>query len=192
MREACCIASGPSLTPGDVELVRVWREASPDRYVITANTTFRLVPWADAMYAMDDKWWKHHRQEVRDTFKGRPYCHIGDSPKGYAEMVGRKKRYMHFGNSGAAILAFCCSEGFDRIIMLGYDCSVAKGKHWHGDHPKGLGNCASVHRWPQQFAKLRSYYAQANIVNATRQTALTYFPKVSLEEALGFQLAEAA
>lgn len=192
MREAFAIASGPSLTTGDVELVRAWRQESEDRFVIVANTTFRIAPWADAMFAMDDKWWKFHREEVRATFKGRAYCHMGESARGYAERPEKRKRFCLHGNSGAAILAYCCSGDFERIIMLGYDCSLAKGKHWHGDHPKGLGNCGSIHRWPKQFQNVRDYYPKANIVNASRQTALTMFTRVNLEDVLGIQQALAA
>lgn len=192
MREACCIASGPSLTPEDVEFVRVWRESSPDRFVIVANTTFRIAPWADAMFAMDDKFWKVYREEVRTTFKGKAYCHIGESARGIAERFEKRKRLCLHGNSGAAILAYCATGDFDRTIMLGYDCSVAKGTHWHGDHPKPLGNCGSVHRWPKQFENVRAYYPKANIVNASRRTALRCFPKITLEEALGLQQALAA
>lgn len=192
MAEAVCIASGPSLTAADVEMVRQWRQDSPDRYVIVANTTFRIAPWADAMFAMDDKWWKVHREEVRTTFKGKPYCHIGDSSRGYAERPEKRRRFCLHGNSGAAILAWCASGDFERIMMLGYDCSVSKGAHWHGDHPKPLGNCGSIHRWPKQFENLRGYYPKANIVNASRRTVLKCFPLVRLEEALGIELAQAA
>ncbi len=192
MAEAVCIASGPSLTAEDVELVRHWREASPDRFVIVANTTFRLVPWADAMFAMDDKWWKVNRAEVRETFKGQAYCHIGESAKGYAVRFENRKRMCLHGNSGAAILSYCATGSFERIIMLGYDCSVSKGSHWHGDHPKPLGNCGSLHRWPKQFENVRAYYPKANIVNASRRTVLKCFSLVSLEDALGIKLAQAA
>lgn len=191
MREAVCIASGPSLTVADVELVREWREASADRFVIVANTTFRIAPWADAMFAMDEKWWKLYREEVRRDFKGKTYCHIGNSGKGYAEMIARQKGYLHVGNSGAAILAYCCTLEFSKITMLGFDCKFSQGrKHWHADHPKML-NCASLRDWPEMFQKVRKRYRDANIVNASRQTALTMFPRVSLERALEVEVSQA-
>src|SRR5690606_31872717 len=82
-REAVCIASGPSLTADDCDLVRRWRsageaageaqagEAAQERAVVVVNTTFRLAPWADALFAMDENWWKHHHEEVAATFTGR-------------------------------------------------------------------------------------------------------------------------
>lgn len=70
--------------------------------------------------------------------------------------------------------------------MLGYDCKhAADGKrHWHGDHPKGLGNAGSVGKWPAQFRDVAQRLHGVEIVNATRDTALTIWPQVPLEEAL--------
>src|SRR5690606_18678370 len=69
-----CIASGPSLNKEDCEQVRRWREVAAEageaRGVVVANTTFRLCPWADALYAMDRAWWDVHLAEVKATFRG--------------------------------------------------------------------------------------------------------------------------
>jgi len=48
-----CIASGPSLTRADVERVREWRQeagAPTKRRVIVVNTSYKIAPWADALY----------------------------------------------------------------------------------------------------------------------------------------------
>ena len=55
-RTVVCIASGPSLTAEDCELVR--ESGCP---VIVTNTTFRLCPWADMLYAFDRPWWNHYK-----------------------------------------------------------------------------------------------------------------------------------
>lgn len=186
MVEAVCIASGPSLTESDVQLVKTWREASEDRFVIVANTTFRIAPWADAMYAMDDKFWEVYGDEINRTFPGKRYCQFGKTAKGIAERVEARRGFMPHGNSGAACIAYCASLRMSKIVMLGYDASKRDGKtHWHGDHPRPLGNCGSILRWPRQFANVRAYYRDANIINASRKTALTMFPRATLEQALG-------
>ena len=56
------------MTQEDVDLVKGWRDNTPDGFVIAANTTFRIAPWADATFAMDPKWWKVHYREVCDVF----------------------------------------------------------------------------------------------------------------------------
>lgn len=68
--------------------------------------------------------------------------------------------------------------------MLGYDCGYGKQgqKHWHADHPYGLGNAGSVRKWPAQFAALDM--GGVRVINASRATALDCFERMSLEEAL--------
>ena len=45
-----CIASGPSLTLGDVE-------ACAGSAVLTVNDGYRFAPWADVLFSADVKWW---------------------------------------------------------------------------------------------------------------------------------------
>src|SRR5690606_3786458 len=91
-------------------------------------------------------------------------------------------------NSGAGAIALAAAWGARRIILLGYDCQYAAGKrHWHGDHPKGTaGNASpqSVAKWPAQFRDLLPHVRGIEIINATRQTALTVFARATLEDAL--------
>lgn len=186
--EAVCCASGPSLTAADVELVRAWRE-SDDRIVVVTNTTFRIAPWADYLYAMDRKWWEHNLKEVQSVFKGRLVSNSAHAKQlGITHTTELFKRFEPCQNSGAAAISLAIRLGASRVVMLGYDCGVTKGKsHWHGDHPKPLGNCGSQRRWPDQFKKLRDIYKGADIVNASRHSMLSVFPKVQLEEALGLK-----
>lgn len=179
--EVACIASGPSLTPQDCETVRRWREAAPGRAVIVVNTTFRLAPWADVLYAMDAAWWNAHIDEVRRTFRGRLI-----NP--WREMRGVERvRFEHRRNSGAGAISLAAHWGARRIVLLGYDCQRTGGQaHWHGDHPKGLGNAGTIDRWPAIFARLaKSMAGRVTVINATRETALTCFERRALSEALG-------
>lgn len=186
--EAVCIASGPSLTPEDVELVRQWRMAKPDRLVIVTNSTFRAAPWADWLFAMDKKWWELHLEELRRVFKGRTITNNNHAKKlGITHTTEIVKRFDPFGNSGGAAISLAVRLGAQRVVMLGYDCGIPKGKpsHWHGDHPRPLGNCGSQRRWPKQFSLLAYRLKGATIINASRFTMLDVFPKMELEAALG-------
>lgn len=94
-------------------------------------------------------------------------------------------RFNHGNNSGAGAIGLGHHFGAQRIILLGYDCQYKGGKrHWHGDHPKGLGNAGKVDKWGAQFQKMADSVRDIEVVNATRETALTCFPKVTLEDAL--------
>lgn len=128
---------------------------------------------------MDRDWWKVHRGEV-ETFEGEL---ISPHPNCFG--ARRVAVGIAYRNSGAGAIALAAHFGATRIILLGYDCQKTEGKaHWHGDHPRGLGNAGSVAKWPAQFQKLAQDYRGLDIVNATRHTALTCFPLVQLEYAL--------
>lgn len=177
-----CLASGPSMTREDAEMVRAWRDDAPDaRRVVVVNTTFRLAPWADALFAMDRTWWAAHWQEVGEVFTGRRYT-INKLPVNWG--VTALSRVNGFGNSGAAAISLAVNKGASRVVLLGYDCQHTRGEtHWHGAHPAGLGNAATVARWPAKFEQLaKALKARAQIVNASRETALTCFERVELED----------
>ena len=75
--------------------------------------------------------------------------------------------------------------GARRIYLLGYDCQHTGGqRHWHGDHPKGMGNAGTVAKWPRQFRELVRFVPGAQIINCSRETALTVFPRAPLESVL--------
>jgi len=186
-----CIASGPSLTPEDCELVR----ASGLPTFVT-NTTFRICPWAHVLFGFDRKWWEHYLPEVRQSFRGRL---VGYSPGlqsfGVQSLSSEKAWYTHFHNSGASAASLAIAAGAARVILLGYDCQKTGGQvHWHADHPAPMGNARSIGNWPTQFKGLARYAAARGvpIVNASRATALTMFPRVDLAAALASQQLEAA
>jgi hypothetical protein len=139
------------------------------------------VPTADVLYALDMDWWRCYMSEVRSQFRGALV-----SPQ---EIAGVRLQRTQLGcqptNSGAALLAQAAYWRVKRLVLLGYDCQHTGGRaHWHGDHPDGLGNAGGVAIWPEQFQSLRLYLAGIDIINASRQTALSVFPRASLEDAL--------
>ncbi|WKT59112.1 hypothetical protein Q2E61_09245 [Microbulbifer thermotolerans] len=90
------------------------------------------------------------------------------------------------GNSGAGAIALADLFGARRVILLGYDCKTGRDgrRHWHGDHPSALKNAGSLPRWPDQFEKMARRMRHLEIINATRDTALTMWPRMDLEKAL--------
>jgi hypothetical protein len=128
------------------------------------------------MYSMDKDWWTIYGDEVVKDFIGARYS---NNPVKQAQHLAN---FEHFGNSGAACISLAISGGASRVVLLGYDCQVTNGlKHWHGDHPKGLGNAGMIHKWHKRFAELADKYPN-KVFNATRETALTCFERVKLED----------
>jgi hypothetical protein len=185
LSEAFVLASGPSLTPEDVERVRVWRSEDYSRFVIVTNTTFRIAPWADLLFSCDGTWLVKFHEEVKSTFKGKvTTCSLLGSKFGAENVKGQCQRFL---NSGAGAVSLAISRGATKVYMLGMDCQFMNGKkHWHGDHPQGLGNAHSMSRWPHDFEKLAKYAKERRVEvrNCSRSTALKSIPLMSLEDAL--------
>ena len=129
---------------------------------------------------MDRAWWRMYAEEACKEFRGErltPIRNVKD-----AKFVDFK----YGGNSGAGAISLAAHYGAEKIILIGYDCQATGGKkHWHGDHPKGLGNAMSMPHWGSQFKEIADYLkGKAEIINATRETALTFWPRQLLEDAL--------
>lgn len=127
------------------------------------------------MFAMDKDWWNIYGDEVYRDFIGAKYSN------NQIKNVNHLKNFEHFGNSGASCISLAIMGGAKKIILLGFDCQETNGlKHWHGNHPAGLGNAGMMHKWHKKFAEIATKWPDL-IVNATRQTALTCFERVKLE-----------
>lgn len=145
------------------------------------NTTFRLCPWADVLYALDLDWWKVHLAEVRRTFGGELISpQRVDGVRREVAWLDRRRT-----NSGAALIAQAAYWGVRRIVLIGYDCGHdGRTTHWHGSHPSGLKDAAGADRWPAQFASIVPRLSGTTVINASRHSALTLWPRRSLKEAL--------
>lgn len=178
-REVAVLCSGPSLTEADARAV-----AHLPRVV--TNTTFRIAPDADCLFAYDAAWWAAHSAEVNAIFSGRRYAYAYEARKYGAIPLDNTPNFRTFGNSGACAVALAALLGARRVLLLGADCFVGERAHWHGDHPKPLTNAGSWKVWPRQF-KLAGDFARHNrteVINCSRETALECFPRAKLEDAL--------
>jgi hypothetical protein len=167
------LASGPSLLPEDIELIRGKGK------VIVTNTTFKVAPWADYLFFHDQSWYDVYKTELID-FKGKKFTVTTINDPGI-----EKLKVQAFGNSGAGAISVGIKLGFKKIILLGMDADYDGDKtHWHGDHPKKLGNARSYKKWPDQMKKVAEL-ARANkveVLNASRRTKLDCFPRVNLND----------
>ncbi|KHN59933.1 hypothetical protein BA188_11655 [Aeromonas hydrophila] len=173
-----CIASGPSLTREDCALVS--RSGLP---IIAANSSCMAVPECQYIFASDYSWWLHHRGAV---------------PAGPELWTQSRRAAAAFGlrlfrpadsgpfNSGQRAIQLAAHLGATRIILLGYDCTLANGIHWHGPHPGVMHNPTptEVERWQADFACLVDQLRDVEIINASRNTRLTCFTRSTIEAVL--------
>ena len=188
------IASGPSLTPEDCELVRQWRTAGGDRRIIVANLAWKAAPFADYLYAADLMFWEDgfdpatgvkYREDVFQNFKGALYTTSALAAGRYGI-----KREVGLGltNSGIQCVALAARMGAMRIVMLGYDYGLGPNGevHFHADHPAPLDNGNKGRFETKEVARLATELASkgVQVVNCSRRSALTCFPVIPLEAAL--------
>lgn len=92
------------------------------------------------------------------------------------------------GNSGFHALNLAVQFGARKIILVGFDMHLQAGHHWHGKHPQGLNNPTdrNVGRWRRTFdaAAPQLETLGAAVVNTSPISALSNYPKMSLEDAL--------
>lgn len=196
------IGGGPSVTPDDVAYVE------GKAHVIAIKEAYLLAPWADVLYACEAKWWKYY--EGAPTFTGLKYA-LWPDPQDHPTATADRETLRSFPdvqclrhtgpfgleldpsavrhgyNSGHQAVNVAVHLGAARVVLLGFD--MWKGpdgnQNWFGAHP----NHATPSPYPifmQAFTEMVEPLKAAGVevVNASRQTALTAFPRVALEDAL--------
>lgn len=189
-----CLASGPSMTPEDALAVR------GKGRVITVNDTWQLAPWADVHYSSDHDWWDHSLPRMRaeclgEFWTGYPFndwarpldvnqCPYDKQARG---IITKPGRIAWGGNSGYCAIGLAVQFGAVRIVLLGYDQQDPHGKgHWHGQHPDAIRKDFNWPMWHQRFAEAAADLQRLGIdvINCSRESALTCWRRESLEELL--------
>lgn len=178
-----CLASGPSLTPADVDFVR------GKARVIAVNNNYQLAPWADVLYAHDRRWWQWHHGAP--TFHGLKigiqrvprYADLHYLKLGPPTGLSRDPGIVHHGrNSGYQAINVAVHFGVARIVLLGYDMHRTWDRaHWHRDHPIPTPDLYRGFRRNYETLVEPLRAAGVEVINATRDTALTCFPRAPLE-----------
>lgn len=191
MTTAICIASGPSLTPEDVDYCR------GKGRVHVVNNTFMRAPWADVLYACDGRWWDNYNAEVSKVFTGEKWTIDTAAAEKYdLNMIGvlndalwsdHPSAITLGGNSGHQVLNLACIQGATKVILLGYDMKPRKDgiRHWHGDHISALlqTNPVEYVNWCKNFKDAKPFI-KTPIINCTRDTALDVFDRAELRDVL--------
>jgi hypothetical protein len=186
--------TGPSLTTAVANQV----ESAADRFfIIAVNDAYRVIPSAHVLYACDAKWWEVH--EGCPGFAGEKWSSHGETndKRSCAEKFGLKLvegkhadtfgiDRVHYGsNSGFQAVNLAMLFGFTRIILTGFDMHNRAGRHFFGDHPKGLLNNDRYESFVPAFEYAAKHLpAGIEVINATPGSAITCFPMMDLPDAL--------
>lgn len=192
---AVIVASGPSAA--DVPL-----EAGKDKArFLAVKDGWTLCPWAECLYACDHHWWEAHKGVL--AYLGQRIAYDARTIEKWRGLdilkVEIKKAHQHFlfdavghvgwgGNSGFHAINLAVQFGAKRIVLVGFDMRVDRGKHFFGDHAytkerPSQGNCE---KWRQILDGQAPVLAArgVEVINCSQVSALTAYPKMLFEEAL--------
>lgn len=197
-------ATGPSLTADVAAKVRRARWPAEKCRVIAVNDAYRLLPYADILYACDERWWRVHIEEVQRVFHGERWTSHEEksstnnkrempaewSVRAVAGTAGpgfsTNAAVIHYGsNSGFQAVNIALLKGATKVILIGFDM---RGRgHFFGDHPEPLHNRTSYSEFVPEF-RAAARRCAVPILNATPGSGIDCWPIVPLEEALGDHL----
>lgn len=188
-----CIGSGPSLTQADVDYCRGRARVIAIKHVV------ERAPWADVLYgAGSDRgggasWWAESGPSLK--FPGLRYSldpraakwasvlRMDTPHEGGLSLDPSTLRTGH--HSGFQAMNLAVHLGAAKLVLLGYDMQATGeqdhyfGKHEHGRTPPFK---LFLHHFPSIVEPLKTL--KIDVVNASRETALTIFPRASIQEAL--------
>lgn len=207
LRTIACIATGPSLTPAQVETAR---RKGFELYV--CNDAFRLAPDATLLHACNWQWWDARWDQVKDL-PCEKWTTRKEPPRKYginyiAEREGKglglseDPTYLHHGHgSGFQLLGMAYHARPDRIVLLGYDLKYAEDyspaikqpgstpRHFFGEYEPALQHwpSKSVHQGVHvELVGIYETAARLNrrcpIINCTPGSAIKGFPTVDIED----------
>lgn len=184
-RPVVCVGTGASLTAEDVAVCR-------DRAcVLAVKDAVRLATWADVLYSGEIRWWRQYGPAL--TFAGARYTLEPEAedwatvlrntgPLGLEPSPDGLRTGSH---SGYQAINLAVHLGASRIVLLGYDMQATNGQdHFFGAHP--YEKRVRPYQWVSLFAELVAPLKSLGIpiVNASRVTAISCFPRQDLAEAL--------
>lgn len=178
------VGSGPSLAGFDYSLLQ-------GKIILAINHASREVPNFDAKIVLDAN---HITRENPDALRSFPLLcstHATDDARAI-----RFRMASHFddqpgpvyayGSSGLAAVSIALQGGADRVILWGLDYCFKDGRHHATQdkytHRQGEGR---EHVFASQVSKFAVFPAE-KIFNASEISALPYFKKLSVADALKY------
>ena len=151
-----------------------------------------MVYGADGLFWVNDEAaragpWLKVTQHVRDAARYGLEC-VKLTPKRRTMAFERYGEIGSGGNSGFQAVNLVAQAGAARIVLVGFDYSLARGVHWHGKHPPGMNNPSerNCERWRGDLDQCAGLLAGLGIevLNASPYSTLTAFEKRPLRECL--------
>ena len=173
----CVIGSGPSLNAKDCARVE-----KSGLTTIAVNSSWKMARFCHILYAGDLTWWRNCGDEI--DIEVEKYTASQNAEHAFS--IKRHKSKLGAGyNSGMLAIELAIHLGASRVLLLGFDCSVKNGTHWHGDHKNTPNpNKNRCDKWKGYFQRLADHHKNIEIINCSRETELLCFPRMTIQDAL--------
>lgn len=177
-----------------LRLMHDWR-------VVAVQDAYRVMPWADAVYGCDARWWDHHGN--LDGFCGYKFSTHDKLENKKTEQAERydiqlvrgehgpgfslNPEVIYYGDcSGFQAINLAILLGCPYIVLVGFDMRLVNDRvHFFGDHPSGMFNNRDFGRFLPKFNKAAELLPPSiRVVNSTPGSALTCFPMMGLDDAI--------
>lgn len=168
--------------------------------ILAINDSHAIAPFADALYACDGRWWDHHKGvssfpglKFGMTVKPAKWPDVhrlsNTGGQGFEPIPGGLRTG---GNGGFQAVQLAVHLGAVRILLLGFDMKPGKkGRtHFFGEHPPPIRSVSNYATFCAMFKSLVKPLRELGIevINCSRDSVLTAFPRMSLEDALAVPL----
>ena len=199
-----CIGTGPSLRLEQIEAAR-----AQGFTLVGCNNVWQIVPDLAVLYGCNLGWWREYwgpeleahpaskwttNREAADAF-GLNWIAERNAPG-----LSRYETVIHHGHgSGYSLVNLAYLMGAERILLLGYDLKYAADydgaghqvgstpRHYFGEYPNSLQHWPRVHVRNGVHTELVCLYESVarqglvEIINCSPDSALTCFPRMSIE-----------
>ena len=198
------LGAGPSLTREQCEYLRgrcriiaVNCSAIPTVHSVTGEHIPAMAPFADVLYAGDQKWWGRYgvqglkfpglKVTLRNGLKLPEVYSLAPSTR--TPFDPRRTHLCTGGNSGYQAISLAVHFGAARIVLCGFDVKAGPNglKHYHGNHVGSLNKPQKYDYWIRHFGQLARYLTKRvgiDVVNCTPGSALRCFRTSTLEQEL--------
>jgi hypothetical protein len=194
------VGGGPSLFGFD------FKRIAGKRHIIAVNQAMFDVH-AECAVTVDHAFVRNRVYDLKHYAKFRPlYISIGNDPQklGLPDIddaiyikseflpgLSEDPSMLHKGStSGYAALGIAALKKAKLVILLGFDYSVTPDRHhYHNQYPwHHKANDQSWHMWTTKYEPAARHCLERGItvLNASPQSALPYFQKITLEDACAF------
>lgn len=168
------------------------------------KSSWRLAPWADALYGLDKGWWIANCGAAEfEGLKFSPSPTICRIYSGIREIRLKTKAEVLIGqtgvigcglksgggHSGFQAMNLAVQFGAKRILLVGFDMQMDKGAHWNpGERGVAKPDANRFETWRREMDGCADQIAGlgVDVINCSMGSALTAYRKVQLTEVLSW------